>query len=66
MTRRLTDTEIRVLSFVARGRTNDEIGDLLEMSPLTAKKHVENAMAKMHVHTRAHAVYLAMSKGLIE
>ena len=35
------------------------------MSPETVKSHVQNAMSKLGVHTRAHAVAVALVSGLI-
>lgn len=52
----LTFREAQVLSWVARGRRNDEIGRLLFMAPATVHKHLEHAYEKLDVHSRAEAV----------
>lgn len=52
----LTPREAQVLSWVVRGRRNDEIGRLLFMSPATVHKHLEHAYEKLNVHSRAEAV----------
>lgn len=52
----LTPREAQVLSWVVRGRRNDEIGRLLFMSPATVHKHLEHAYEKLEVHSRAEAV----------
>ncbi len=52
----LTFREAQVLSWVARGRLNDEIGRLLFMAPATVHKHLEHAYEKLDVHSRAEAV----------
>jgi DNA-binding CsgD family transcriptional regulator len=56
---RLTPREREVLGHVADGRTNAEIGWLLDVSPETVRKHLENAYAKLGVHTRTAAVAAA-------
>jgi DNA-binding CsgD family transcriptional regulator len=38
----------------------------LRVSPETIKSHVQNAMAKLGAHTRAHAVAIALSTGQID
>jgi DNA-binding CsgD family transcriptional regulator len=52
----LTEREAEILGWVARGKTNHEIADLLVVSPHTVRKHLENAYAKLGVHTRTAAV----------
>jgi DNA-binding CsgD family transcriptional regulator len=45
-----------VISYVADGRTNDEVAYLLRISSQTVRKHLENAYEKLDVHTRTGAV----------
>lgn len=52
----LTPRELEVISHVAEGRTNNEIGWLLGISPHTVRKHLENAYEKLGTHTRTGAV----------
>lgn len=52
----LTRRESEILSWVARGKTNQEIADRLVVSPNTVRKHLENSFEKLGVHTRAEAV----------
>jgi DNA-binding CsgD family transcriptional regulator len=52
----LTDREVEILAWVARGKTNQEIAALLVVSPHTVRKHLEHAFKKLRVHTRAAAV----------
>lgn len=59
----LTTREQEVLSWVARGKTNAEIAELLWLAPSTVRKHLENVYAKLGVGTRTAAV--AMFLGLI-
>jgi DNA-binding CsgD family transcriptional regulator len=52
----LTEREAEILSWIARGKSNEEIALLLFVSPHTIRKHLENAYRKLGVHTRAAAV----------
>jgi RNA polymerase sigma factor (sigma-70 family) len=54
--RSLTPREREVISYVAEGRTNDEVAHLLGISAQTVRKHLENAYEKLDVHTRTGAV----------
>lgn len=60
----LTARERDVLSWVARGKTNAEIGELLWLAPGTVRKHLENVYGKLGVNTRTAAV--ARFLGLID
>jgi DNA-binding CsgD family transcriptional regulator len=60
----LTAREREVLAWVARGKTNAEIAQLLWLSPSTVRKHLENVYAKLGVSTRTAAV--ARFLGLID
>lgn len=48
----LTDRELAVLREVATGRTYDEIGQLLGISPETVRTHVRNAKKKLRENSR--------------
>lgn len=61
----LTDREREVVALVARGLTNDEIAERLFVSPLTAKTHVNRAMAKVGARDRAQLVVAAYQSGLV-
>ena len=60
----LTAREREVLAWVARGKTNPEIAQLLWLAPSTVRKHLENVYAKLGVNTRTAAV--ARFLGLID
>ena len=55
----LTPREAEVLSWVAKGKTNRDVGDILGMSPRTVNKHLEHVFEKLGVETRAAAASLA-------
>ena len=62
---RLTPRELEVLTWAKYGKTNWEIGKLLEVSPRVVKFHLENAMRKLDVVNRTQAIAVALSLGLI-
>ena len=55
----LTARETEVLSWVAKGKTNRDIGQILGLSPRTVNKHLEHIFTKLGVETRAAAAALA-------
>jgi DNA-binding NarL/FixJ family response regulator len=59
----LTPRETEVLSWLAKGKTNRDIADILGMSHRTVNKHLEHIFEKLGVETRAAAAALA-SRGL--
>ncbi len=61
----LTAREREVMALVARGLSNDEIAELLTISPATAKTHVSRAMLKLDARDRAQLVVLAYQTGLV-
>jgi DNA-binding NarL/FixJ family response regulator len=61
----LTEREREVLILVAAGLSNDDIAERLFVSPLTAKTHVNRAMAKLGARDRAQLVVIAYQSGLI-
>ena len=61
----LTAREREVLVLVAGGRSNDEIADRLDVSPLTVKTHVNRTMAKLGARDRAQLVVTAYESGLV-
>jgi DNA-binding NarL/FixJ family response regulator len=61
----LTGREREVLTLVAAGLDNREIGERLYMSPFTAKTHVSRAVSKLGVRDRVQLVVLAYECGLV-
>jgi DNA-binding NarL/FixJ family response regulator len=55
----LTPREAEVLSWIAKGKTNRDVGEILAMSPRTVNKHLEHVFEKLGVETRAAAAALA-------
>ncbi|MEV1245003.1 response regulator transcription factor [Nonomuraea sp. NPDC052129] len=61
----LTERERETLVLIARGRSNAEIAEELDVSPSTVKNHVTNLFAKIGVRDRAQAVIVAYEAALI-
>ncbi len=62
----LTDREREILTLVARGLNNDQIGERLFISPATVKTHLARIMAKLDAHDRAQLVVRAYESGLVK
>ena len=63
---RLTDRELQVLRFVAKGMNNREISKQLYISENTVKNHVRNILEKLQLHSRMEAVMYAVREKLFE
>ncbi|MEU1689301.1 response regulator transcription factor [Micromonospora sp. NPDC005707] len=61
----LTNREREAVALVAQGLSNDEVADRMVISPMTAKTHINRAMAKLHARDRAQLVVLAYESGLV-
>ena len=57
----LTSREQEVLKWIHLGKSNIEIGTILEISPLTVKNHVQKILRKLNVQNRTQAVGKAMA-----
>ncbi len=57
----LTDREAEVLVWTARGKSNREMSEILNISPRTVNKHLERIFTKLGVENRAAATSVAMS-----
>jgi DNA-binding NarL/FixJ family response regulator len=57
---RLTPRETDVLNWLAKGKTNRDIAEILGMSPRTVNKHLEHIFIKLGVETRSAAVGMAI------
>jgi ATP/maltotriose-dependent transcriptional regulator MalT len=61
----LSDREREVLTHIAAGETNREIGERLHLSPHTVKEHTSALYRKLGVRNRAGAVQRAQRLGLL-
>jgi DNA-binding NarL/FixJ family response regulator len=62
---KLTPRELEVLTLMARGKRNKEIGGELSIAEDTVKMHVKNILAKLEVNDRTEAVTIAMRRGIL-
>lgn len=59
---KLTFREAEILMWIARGKTNKEVGLILGSSPRTINKHLEHIFEKLGVATRAAAVAMVLQR----
>ncbi len=59
----ITEREREVLQLVARGMTNREIGDTLNIAENTVKNHVRSILDKLHLANRAQMAAYAVQSG---
>ena len=62
----LTRRQTEVLGLVAKGLTNREIAERLELSERTIDRHVSDILTRIDAPTRAAAAAYAVSSGLVE
>jgi len=63
--RLITRRQAEILLLIRDGKTNAEIADLLECSPWTIKNHIQNILRRLNTNSRAHAIAVAMRKGIL-
>ncbi len=52
----LTARELECLTWVSRGKTDQEVARIIAVAPRTVRFHIDNAKAKLNVETRVQAV----------
>ncbi len=62
----LTIREQEILRLVARGLSNNEIGDELMVSENTVKTHIKNILGKLHMKNRSEAANYAARLGMTQ
>jgi len=62
----LSSREIEVLQLIAAGNSNKQIADQLSVAEATVKSRVTNILSKLGASDRAHAVTIALKRGIIE
>lgn len=62
----LSSREIDVLHLVGSGNAHKHIADKLSIGETTVKNHVSNILSKLDANDRAHAVTIALQRGIIE
>ncbi len=66
LTEALTQREIDVLRLLAKGYTNRQIADVLNLSMRTVEGHRSNLMSKLNLHSRVELTSFAEEHGLLE
>ncbi|WP_413764982.1 autoinducer binding domain-containing protein [Variovorax sp. Varisp41] len=61
----LSDRELEVLRWTADGKTSEEAGILLEVSPNTIKFHMKKVIEKLSVANKVAAIARVVSRGLL-
>jgi DNA-binding NarL/FixJ family response regulator len=51
---------------IGAGNANKQIADKLSIGETTVKNHVSNILSKLGANDRAHAVTIALQRGIIE
>ena len=62
----LSARERQVLRYLANGRSNKEISNILVISENTVKAHVKSILTKLGAIGRAEAIAIAIKRGLIK
>lgn len=62
----LTEREIEILRYLARGMGQKQIAHLLEISANTVHRHVSSVMTKLDIHDRVEVARFAIREGLAE
>jgi two-component system NarL family response regulator len=63
--RALTARELEVIRALTSGKSNKEIGTLLDISEATVKVHITHILEKLKVTGRTEAINVAMRRGLV-
>jgi len=62
----LSSREIDVLRLIGDGNANKQIADKLSIGEATVKNHISNILSKLGANDRAHAVTIALQRGIIQ
>lgn len=62
----VTDRECQILRWIREGKSNQQIAEVLGISPLTVKNHVQKILRKLGAGNRAQAVAQALAQNLID
>jgi NarL family two-component system response regulator LiaR len=62
LVQKLTEREKAVLELIATGLMNKEVANELNISPATARTHIQHIYEKLHVNTRVEAVNLYLKR----
>jgi len=63
---KISSRELEVLRWLLNGKSNWDIGKILNISEFTVKNHVQKILKKLNANSRQHAVAKALEAGLIQ
>ena len=61
----LSNRETEVMKLISEGKTNNEIGEILSISPRTVETHRAHILEKLKLKRTADIVRYAMEKGIV-
>ena len=61
---KLSDQEYKILALLGEGKTNNEIGEFLNLSPKTVKNYVSNLLSKLELNNRAEAAVFSVKNNI--
>jgi transcriptional regulator EpsA len=61
----ITERERQILQWVCEGKSNAQIAEVLGISALTVKNHMQKILRKLRASNRAHAVAQALALGIL-
>ncbi len=62
----LTEKETKILTLIVNGKSNPQIGELLNISVHTVKTHIESIYRKLGVHNKVQAAVYAVQNNKID
>lgn len=62
---RLSSREVEIVRLISKGYNNQQIGDILFLSPLTVKTHRANILKKLDLNNAASLIHWATKTGII-
>jgi two-component system NarL family response regulator len=65
MTAGLSRRERQILELVAKGLTNKEVANTLQISQFTVRNHLNHITEKLDVSDRTEAIFIAIQTGII-
>lgn len=62
--RLLSEYELKILSLIGEAKSDEEIGELLTLSPATVQSRRRDIMRKLDIHTTPKLIHFAITRGV--